>query len=125
MFLDKSTPTHESDSIIIKNVKPRAWSGQPYNFGLYKCGKLVITQTDVGVGSQAVFDITPKLFFGVVTNMAVGKAIGSLSCTQNHFEVDLCRYRNGLVVTLEQNRSSLEYNFRADHLEGFRIHAVI
>lgn len=74
----------------------------------------------MGVGSQAVFETTPKLFFGVVMNIDIGRAFGSLSCMMNHFEVDLCGYQNGLVITLEQERSSLQYYFRADHLEGFR-----
>ena len=92
------------------------WSGRPYNFGLYKCDKLLVAQTEVGVDSQAVFNLTPKVYFGVVTNLAVGKVFSSLSITQNYFEVDLCDYHNGVVVSVEQNRASREFIFNSSHL---------
>ena len=99
---------------FIKNIKPRAWPGVPYNFGLYKNGKMLVTQTDVGVGSQAVFQLAPKLFFGVVKDMKVGTVFSSLSITQNFFCVDLLDFMNGLVVTLDMNEASGEFFFRAD-----------
>ena len=98
---------------MVKNVKPTAWAGVPFNFGLYKSGKLLVTQENVGVNSQAVFQLTPKLFFGVVKDIRVGEIFKSLTITQALFEVDLLAYSNGLVVQLDLNQASGEFHFTA------------
>ena len=100
-------------SIVMKNVKPSGWAGVPFNFGLYKSGKLLVTQQDVGVNSQAVFQLTPKLFFGVVKDIRVGTIFKSLTITQALFKVDLLDYSNGLVVQLDLNQASGEFYFSA------------
>lgn len=109
-----TAPINPGHTIVLKNVKPRAWSGLPYDFGLYKGGKLLVTQQDVGVGSQAVFQLTPKLYFGVVKDIRIGTVFKSLSITQNYFCVDLNDFANGLIVYLDMNPASGEYIFRAE-----------
>ena len=110
--------SNEGDTIVVQNIRPRAWAGRPYNFGLYKNGKLLQVQAEVGVGSQAVFKMTPKLFFGVVKDIKIGSIFKSLSVTQNSFSVDLEDYANGVVVVLEMNEASGEYYFRAEQAGG-------
>ena len=113
IFPDTTAKPNPGNSIVVKNVAPRQWGGRPYNFGLYKSGTLMATQCNVGVGSQAVFDYTPQLYFGVVNNMKSGHIFKHISLTQQNFCVDLMKYRNGVVVTLSQNGASGEYVFSA------------
>ena len=124
IFPDTTAKPNPGNSIVVKNVAPRQWGGRPYNFGLYKSGTLIIdtidsiyalmaTQCNVGVGSQAVFDYTPQLYFGVVNNMKSGHIFKHISLTQQNFCVDLMKHRNGVVVTLSQNGASGEYVFSA------------
>ena len=72
-----------------------------------------MTQHDVGVGSQSVFQITPKLYFGVVKDIREGEIFRSLTCTQKFFMVDLNDFANGLEVTLDMNQASQEFTFSA------------
>ena len=116
-MIDERAPSNEGNVIVLKNMKPRAWVGRPYNFGLYKNGKLLQVQSDVGVGSQAVFQMTPKLFFGVVKDIKIGTVFKSLSTTQSYFSLDLNNYANGVIVILEMNEASGEYYFRAEQDE--------
>lgn len=110
---DLAAQANPDHTIVVKNVKPTAWAGVPFNFGLYKSGKLLVTQENVGVNSQAVFQLTPKLFFGVVKDIRVGEIFKSLTITQALFEVDLLAYSNGLVVQLDLNQASGEFHFTA------------
>ena len=110
---DATASANPGNEIVVKNIKPRSWSGLPYDFGLYKSGKLLVTQLDVGIGSQAVFQLTPKLYFGVVKDIRVGAIFKSLTITQNYFMVNLNDFANGLVVTLTMNQASGEYRFAA------------
>ena len=103
--------------MVVKNVKPRMWSGLPRNFGLYKDGRLLVTQHNVGVGSQAVFQLTPILYFGVVKDITVGEIFKSLTITQSNFTVNMNNYTNGLVVTLSINPVSGEYIFTASQAD--------
>ena len=100
----------------MKNMKPTTWSGQPFHFGIYKDGKLLVTQQDVGIGSQAVFQLTPKLYFGVVKDINIGEVFKSLTTTQSYFMVNLNDFVNGLVVSLEMNQASGEFTFTAANL---------
>ena len=115
-FIDVTAPTNPSNEIVVRNMKPTVWIGQPFNFGLYKSGKLLVTQHDVGVGSQAVFQITPKLYFGVVKEIQIGEIFRSLTSTQTYFMVNLNDFANGLVINLDMNAASGEYKFTAEHM---------
>ena len=92
-------------------MKPTHWLGRFFSFGLYKSGKLLATQQNVGIGSQAVFKLTPKLYFGVVSNVNVGDTFKSLTTTQNYVEVDLSNFENGLKITLHRNPANGEFTF--------------
>ena len=111
--LDVTAPPNHDDSIVIRNMPPKMWAGRPYNFGIFKCNKLFLTQSMVGVGSQAEFRWKPYLYFGVVKKMDTGEVFQNISVTQDSFCVDLTKYQTGLLVTLTQNHSSGEYVFRA------------
>ncbi len=98
-------------TIVEQNMKPASWSGQPFDFGLYKDGSLLVTQHAVGVGSQADFQLTPHLYFGVVSEIQVGAIFKSLTITQRNYMVDLGNYSTGLVMTLTLDPASGEYTF--------------
>ena len=104
-----TSPVNPGKTIVVKNM-----SGQPTNFGLYKSDKLLTTQQDVGVGSIAMFQLTPNLYFAVMRDIRSGTVFNSLSITQNYFRVDLNDFANGLIVRLNMNRASGEYMFRAE-----------
>lgn len=110
-----TAPINPGNTIVVRNMKPTTWSGQPFNFGLYKSGKLLVTQYNVGVGSQSVFQLTPKLYFGVVKDIRIGAIFKSLTTTQSFFCVNLNDFANGLVVNLDMNQASGEFFFNADH----------
>ena len=113
LLTDVRAPTNPGNTIVVRNMKPSSWSGQPFNFGLYKAGKLLATQHGVGVGSQAVFQLTPKLYFGVVKNIRIGDIFKSLTTTQSYFMVNLNDFANGLVIYLDMNHASGEFCFSA------------
>ncbi len=98
-------------TIVEQNMKPASWPGQPFDFGLYKDGALLVTQHAVGVGNQANFQLTPFLYFGVVSEIQVGTVFKSLTITQTNYKVDLGKYSTGLVMTLTVNPASGEYTF--------------
>ncbi len=109
-------PPNPQGTIVEQNMKPDSWSGQPFDFGLYKDGSLLVTQSAVGVGSQADFQLTPFLFFGVVSEMQVGTVFKSLTITQANYEVDLGNYSTGLVMTLTLDPASGEYTFTPSNM---------
>ena len=115
--IDVNSPTNPGNTIVIKNMKPTTWSGQPFHFGLYKSGKLLVTQFGVGVLSQAVFQLTPKLYFGVVKDIRIGEIFKALTTTQSYFMVNLNDFANGLIVNLDMNQASGEFYFTADHAQ--------
>ena len=112
---DVSAPTNPGNTIVVRNMKPTTWSGMPFSFGLYKSGKLLVTQHNVGVLSQAVFQLTPKLYFGVVRDIRIGEIFKSLTTTQSYFMVNLNDFTNGLVVSLDMNQASGEFFFSAEN----------
>ena len=110
---DVASPINPGQAIVVKNMKPKSWSGLPTNFGLYKSDKLLMTQQSVGVGSKAVFQLTPNLYFGVIKDIKYSTVFSSLSIMQKYFCVDLNNFANGLIVNLTRNVASGEYIFKA------------
>ena len=81
--------------------------GSVIPLSLYKSGKLLVTQHNVGVKSQAVFQLTPKLYFGVVKDVCYGDIFKSLMTTQSHFMVNRNDFASGLVINLVINQASI------------------
>ena len=115
-FLESGVAPNPNNTIVIKNVPPPTWSGRPYDIGIYKNGRLLVTQPDVYVGNQTDFMLQPKLFFGVVRNMQVGDTFTSLEITSALTEFDLSEYPNGLQVTLNQAPGGGQYSFSGQSL---------
>ncbi len=109
-----------NDTIVVKNVPPRGgtWTGRKYDISLYKSGKLLVTQKDVHVGSQADIELQPKVFFGVVHNLRIGDIFTSLNITEALTEFDLSRFPGGLMVTLTQEPVGGQYTFTGGHLSS-------
>ena len=82
-----------------------------FDVGVYKEGRLLVTQPDVHVGNQIDFMLQPKLFFGVVRNMKVGDVFTSLEITSSLSEFDLSSYPNGIEVTLNEQPGGGRYSF--------------
>ena len=97
-------------------MKPTHWPGRFFNFGLYKSEKLLVTQHNVGVGSQAVFKLTPKLYFGVISDIQIGDIFKSLTDMQHFTEVDLSNFENGLKITLHRNPADGKFTFETAQL---------
>ena len=74
-----------------------------FDIGIYKLGRLLVTQPDVPVGSQVDFILQPRLYFGVVRNMRVGDTFTSLEITAALTEFDLSIYPNGITVTMRED----------------------
>ena len=108
-------PPNPQNTTVVQNIKPISWSGQPFDFGLYKDGELLVTQSNVGVGSQANFQLTPMLYFGVVCDIQLGETFKSLTITQANHEVDLTQYLNGLKITLTRDDTDGNYTFEASN----------
>ena len=104
--------------IVVKNIAPSAWSGRAYDVSLYRSGKLLGTQEHLQVGSEAVLELRPVLYFGIVLNnqMKVGDVIypGELQATA---EFDLSEYPEGLEVTLKQT-SADQFSFHGTAMQG-------
>ncbi len=113
VFLAVAAVPNPNNTIVVKNTPPLggAWSGRMYDVSLYKSGKVLITQKDVHVGSQAILELKPELFFGVVHNLQVGDIFTSLNKTEAPTAFDLSQYPNGLMVTLTQEPVGGQYTF--------------
>lgn len=109
------TTPNPKGAIVVKNMKPSGWGGRHFDFGLYKGGNLLVTQHAVGVANQAVFQLTPHLYFAVVSEIQVGTIFKSLTITQANYKVDLQNYANGLIITLALDPASGEYTFTASN----------
>ncbi len=107
-----------NNTIVVKNVPPRGgtWTGRMYDVSLYKSGKLLVTQKDVHVGSQADIELQPKVFFGVVRNIHVGDVFKSLDITEGLTQFDLSQFPGGLKVTLDQEAVGGQYTFTGGQL---------
>ena len=47
---EEAIPVNPDNTIVVRNMKPSSWSGRPFNFGLFKGGKLLVVQRNVGIG---------------------------------------------------------------------------
>lgn len=82
-----------------------------FDVGVYKDGRLLVTQKDVRCGDQVDFMLQPKLFFAVVRNCQVGDIFTSLEITSNLSEFDLSNFPHGLEVTLSEGAGGGKYSF--------------
>ncbi len=98
-------------TIVIENKQPTAWSGRMFDVGVYKDGRLLVTQQDVHCGDQVDFMLQPRLYFAVVRNVQVGDIFTSLEITTNMTEFDLSNYPHGLEVTLNEGAGGGQYQF--------------
>ena len=112
---DFGTHPNPDNAIVIKNVRPKTWSGRKFDIGVYKNGKLLVVQKEVHIGDQVDFLLQPRIFFGVVRNMHVGSVFTSLEITSSLAEFDLSNYPYGIVVTLTEAGGSGEYKFTGEH----------
>ena len=78
---------------------------------LYKNGRILMSEKNVHVGSQANFMLKPKLYFGVVREMNVGDTFTGLETDSTNTEFDLSEYPNGLEVTLSEQPGGGLYSF--------------
>ena len=109
--LETGVPANPNNTIVIKNIPPASWSGRMFDVGIYKEGRLLVTQPDVHIGNQIDFMLQPKLYFGVVRNMHVGDTFTSLEITSALTEFDLSNFPNGLEVTLNEAPGGGRYSF--------------
>ena len=109
----KGLPANPNNTIVIKNKPPSAWSGRMFDVGVYKEGRLLVTQPDVHIGNQIDFMLQPKIYFGVVRNMKVGETFTSLEITSGLKMFDLSQFPNGIVVTLNQQPVGGQFSFSA------------
>ena len=100
-------------TIVIQNKPPRAWNGRKFDVGIYKDGKLLVTQQDVHVGDQVDFMLQPRLYFAVCRNVMVGEIFTSLEITSYMKEFDLANYPHGMQVTLKEAAGGGKYTFSA------------
>ena len=113
---DKGAASNPENTIVIRNKKPKAWSGRKFDIGIYKSKKLLLVQKDVRIGDQVDFTLKPIISFAVVRNMHIGKVFSSLEITSALTEFDLSEYPNGIIVTLKQRGSSGQYEFSAESM---------
>ncbi len=102
-------------TIVIENIQPSAWSGRKFDVGVYKDGKLLVTQQDVHCGDQVDFMLQPRLFFAVVRNVQIGDVFTSLEITSNLCEFDLSNFPHGLQVTLSESAGGGQYSFTGEN----------
>ena len=112
----KNVPDNPNNAIVIKNCRPKTWSGRMYDIGVYKSERLLVVQKDLRVMGQAVFILQPKLYFAVAHNMYVGKVFSSFEISSNMAMFDLSQYPNGIEVTLTQAPGGGEYIFSGTSL---------
>ena len=92
--VDVVAPRNPGGSIVVKNMKPSSWSGRPFNFGLYKNGKLLLAQHNIGIGSQVRYQEPVMLNILLIVVVHVG-------CVSNEAKAILWRhkgYQRGLCI---------------------------
>ena len=114
LIVVQGLPANPNNTIVIRNKQPLSWSGRMFDVGVYKEGRLLVTQPDVHTDNQIDFMLQPKIYFGVVRNMNVGQSFTSLEITRNLTEFDLSNYPNGIVVTLSEAPGGGRYSFSAE-----------
>ena len=105
-----------NNSIVIKNQKPKTWTGRTFDIGIYKSGRLLVVQKGVRIMDQVDFMLQSKLYFAVARNMHVGKVFTSMEISSKMTMFDLSQYPNGIEVTLTQTPGGGEYSFSAASL---------
>ncbi len=100
-------------TIVIENKAPSAWNGRKFDVGIYKDGKLLVTQKDVHVGNQVDFLLQPRLYFAVVRNVTIGDIFTTLEITSCMTEFDLDQFPHGMEVTLNEAPGGGQYSFYA------------
>ena len=111
------SPTHTKDAntaIVMKNVKPIAWTGRRINCQLYRNGYLYAIQRDVPPNSSAYFALSHKLTFGIVMTQCIEPGtILPLSQVQYQWYLDMTEYVGCqlLTVSVEFNKCSGEFVF--------------
>ena len=109
-------PDNPDAAIVVKNLKPKSWTGQKLDIGMYKSGRQLVVHKAVRVNDQVDFMLQPKLYFAVARNMYAGKAFTSLEVSSTMTLFDLSQYQYGMEVTLNQKPVSGEYSFTAKSL---------
>lgn len=112
----KHVPKNPNNTITVKNVQPSAWSGQTFDFGIYKNGRCIATEPGVRTNSQVNFLIEPRLYFAVARNVELGPFYKSLEWSTYHSEFDLSKYPNGMIVTLIEKPGGGKYMFTATEM---------
>ena len=109
----ENAPTNPNNSIVIRNVDPKSWTGRKFDVGVYKANRLLTVERGVNISSQVDFELQPKLYFAVVRNFVVGK-IFTMDQITSHMELfDLSKFPDGIVVTLTQEPVGGKYTFSA------------
>lgn len=100
-------------AITVKNVRPKAWSGQLFDFRLSKGGSSILLQPDVHSGNQAVFILYPILKFAITRNLEIGETFLSLEISSDVFEVHLDNFPEGVEVILTEEPGGQAFVFKA------------
>lgn len=87
--------------VVCRNSSP-----EYVDIGMAKNGSLLTVQENVAEGSQADFQLTPKLYFLALSNLQKGDIIRSDQVTQNAFEVDLTNLKSIDVAVETANPAS-------------------
>lgn len=82
-----------------------------YDFHLIKDGSPLVVQPAVGANTQAVIQLTPTIYFGIVKDVQHGAIFNSLTDSQYNTPFQLLQYPGGLKVTLSFNAGSGEFTF--------------
>eukprot|EP00243_Klebsormidium_subtile_P000496 TRINITY_DN1082_c0_g1_i2.p1 TRINITY_DN1082_c0_g1~~TRINITY_DN1082_c0_g1_i2.p1 ORF type:complete len:246 (+),score=54.92 TRINITY_DN1082_c0_g1_i2:679-1416(+) len=113
-LIDNANP---QDTIVVQNIKPSGFTGHPsgsrtyYDIHLIKDGTPIVVQHAVGVNSQAVIQLTPIIYFGIIKDVQHGAIFNSLTDSQYNTPFHLLQYPGGLKVTLSFNEGSGEFTF--------------
>lgn len=82
-----------------------------YTIQLIKDGSPLVTHPDVGVNSQAVIQLSPIIYFGIVGDVQHGATFNSLTDSSFNTPFHLLQYSGGLVVELSFNKGTGEFTF--------------
>ena len=74
---------------------------------------MLLTQSNVHSGNQAVFVLHPILKFAVTRNLNLRKTFMSFEITSDIFDVHLDKFPNGVEVILEEEPGGQAFTFHA------------
>lgn len=95
-------PTEGSEVILRNNALERV------DAGLAKDGKLLVVQRGVGMGEQAVFQLTPKLYAVYTRDIVEGQLIKADTISQHTQEIDLTDLQSCTVALVNGTPGSGE-----------------